>query len=58
MEVSKVWAQIPVNFNSSSKEEKSAVLQKKFVKPDNDNTKKVVLTLSALAAVGAAFVIG
>ncbi len=58
MEVSKVWAQIPVNFNASSKEEKSAVLQKKFVKPDNDNTKKVVLTLSALAAVGAAFVIG
>lgn len=58
MEVSKVQAQVPVNFNASSKEEKSAVLQKKFVKPDNDNTKKVVLTLSALAAVGAAFVIG
>lgn len=58
MEVSKVQPQRPVNFNASSKEEKSAVLQKKFVKPDNDNTKAIALSLAALAAAGAAFVIG
>ena len=34
------------------------VLQKKFVKPDNDNTKAIALSLAALAAAGAAFVIG
>ena len=55
MEVSKVQPQRPVNFNASSKEEKSAVLQKKFVKPDNDNTKAIALSLAALAAAGAAF---
>lgn len=58
MEVSKVQAQMPLNFKTSSNDEKSTVKQKQFVKSDKDNTKVIALSLAALAAAGAAFVIG
>lgn len=56
MEVSKLQGQMPLFVKPQIKDEKTAFVQKQSSKPDN--AKQIVLSLAALAAVGAAFVIG